>query len=236
MCGRYLLTSMPEAIRRLFAYPETPNFPARHNIAPTQPIPIVTARHGSRHFLLVRWGFIPAFTKDVKALPLMCNARAETVVDKPAFRNAMRHRRCLVPADGFYEWKRTPDGKQPYLLRPRHGGAIAFAGIHETYAAPDGSEIDTAAILTTAAPPSLAWLHERVPVVIGPDDFAAWLDTDGRRPADVAGLLAARDGLFEAVPVSTRVNSAHNDDASLVEPVPEAEPVEREPAGQLGLW
>ena len=106
MCGRYCITSAPEAIRRLFRYPEQPNFPPRYNVAPTQPVPIVRMVEGERHFALVRWGLIPAWVKDPKAFTLLINARGESVNDKPAFRNAMKRRRCLFPADGFYEWKR----------------------------------------------------------------------------------------------------------------------------------
>ena len=117
MCGRYAITTAPEAIRPLFGYPEQPNFPARYNIAPTQPVPIVRMVEGKRQFALVRWGLIPAWVKDPRAFSLLINARGESVLDKPAFRNAMKYRRCLFPADGFYEWKREGEKKRPYFVR-----------------------------------------------------------------------------------------------------------------------
>ena len=155
MCGRYCITSAPEAIRALFRYREQPNFPARYNVAPTQPVPIVRMVEGERQFALVRWGLIPAWVKDPRGFTLLINARAEFVDDKPAFRNAMKRRRCLFPADGFYEWKPHGNSKRPYLARPTAGGPIAFAGLWETWIGPNGEEMDTAAIVTTQA--NAAW-------------------------------------------------------------------------------
>src|SRR3954447_6307149 len=129
MCGRYLITSTPEAMRALFRYLEQPNFPARYNVAPTQPIPIVRLWEGQRQFTLVRWGFLPAWAKDPKGFSLLINARGDTALHKPAFRNAMKRRRCLVPADGFYEWKAEGKDKRPHAVLPRAGGPIAFAGL-----------------------------------------------------------------------------------------------------------
>src|SRR6188472_360987 len=151
MCGRYCITSAPEAVRALFRYREQPNFPARYNVAPTQPVPIVRMTEGERQFALVRWGLIPAWVKDPKDFALVINARGESVNDKPAFRYAMKRRRCLFPADGFYEWKTVVGGKRPYFARPRAGGPIAFAGLWETWMGPHGEEVDTAAIVTTVA-------------------------------------------------------------------------------------
>src|SRR3984893_5416030 len=129
MCGRYVITSSPEAIRALFRYPEQPNFPPRYNVAPTQPVPIVRISERARAFALVRWGLIPAWVKDPRGFSLLINARGETVGEKPAFRNAMQRRRCLFPADGFYEWKPDGERKRPHFIRPRGGGPIAFAGL-----------------------------------------------------------------------------------------------------------
>jgi putative SOS response-associated peptidase YedK len=229
MCGRYTLTMTPEEMKRLFRYPETPNFPPRYNIAPTQPIPIVTADHGERHFALVRWGLIPGWVKDPASFSLLINARAETAADKPAFRAAMRHRRCLVPASGFYEWRRGPKEKQAYFIRPRDGRPIAFAGLWEDWMGADGSEVATAAILTTSANALVGPIHDRMPVVVDAADFDAWLDTDGHRPAEVAGLLRpAPDDLFEAIPVSARVGAVRNDDAAVQAPI--GEPLTIDPA------
>src|SRR5215472_3067451 len=129
MCGRYAITSAPEAIRALFDYPEAPDFPPRYNVAPTQPIPVVRLVEGKRQFTLMRWGLVPSWVKDPRAFSLLIMARGEGVNDKPAFRAAMRYRRCLIPADGFYEWKRDGERKQPYYVRPKAGGPMAFAGL-----------------------------------------------------------------------------------------------------------
>ena len=122
MCGRYCISSAPDAIRALFRYRELPNFPARYNVAPTQPVPIVRLVEGEREFALVRWGLIPAWVKDPKEFSLLINARGETVNEKPAFKNAMKRRRCLFPADGFYEWKPVGTSKRPYFAKPAAGG------------------------------------------------------------------------------------------------------------------
>jgi putative SOS response-associated peptidase YedK len=222
MCGRYTLTATPEEIRRLFRYQDQPNFPPRWNIAPTQPIAIVANEHGERHFKLVRWGLIPSWAKDPKDLPLLLNARAETLADKPAFRGAFRHRRCLVPASGFYEWKRTGPVKQPYFMRPTHGGAIAFAGLWESWMGADGSEIDTAALVTMPANATLSAIHDRMPAIILPEDFDSWLNTATGDKADaMKPLRPVPESFFECVPVSDRVNRVVNDDARLVEPLTE---------------
>ena len=156
MCGRYLITTAPEAMRRMFRYPEQPNFPARYNVAPTQPIPIVRLAEGERQFALVRWGLIPAWVKDPRAFSLLINARGDSVNDKPTFRNAMKRRRCLIPADGFYEWNEQGGRKRPYAVRPADGEPVAFAGLWECWTGPNGEEMETAAIITTDASRDLA--------------------------------------------------------------------------------
>src|SRR3954464_3837268 len=151
MCGRYLIISSPDEIRRLFGYLEQPNFPPRYNVAPTQPIPIVRLAEGKRQYALVRWGLLPAWVKDPRSFSLLINARGESVLDKTAFRNAMKRRRCLIPADGFYEWKNEGKLRRPFYVRPKHGGPMAFAGLWETWTGPNGKEMDTAVIITTQA-------------------------------------------------------------------------------------
>jgi putative SOS response-associated peptidase YedK len=259
MCGRYVIISTPEAIRKLFGYPEQPNFPPRYNVAPTQPIPIVRLANGQRCFALMRWGFLPAWVKDPKTFPLLINARGESVLEKPAFRNAIRRRRCLIPADGFYEWKAGGAGpRQPYFVRARRDGAgaaqpLAFAGLFETWTGPNGEELDTVAIVTTAANRTLAALHDRMPVFIAPEAFDIWLDCD-HVEADVAAALIrpTDDSLLEAYPVSTAVNRAANDSEALIAPALEEAAVEeaarraaikaakpkkvREPDGQASLF
>ena len=219
MCGRYVITSAPEAIRALFRYPEQPDFPPRYNIAPTQPVPIVRMNEGVRAFALVRWGLIPPWVKDPRKFSLIINARGDTLNEKPSFRNAMKRRRCLFPADGFYEWKPIGGAKRPYFIRPRHGGPIAFAGLWEVWMGPNGEEVETACIVTTEANRVLAPIHDRMPAVIAPTAFALWLDA-ANVDADIAATLIAPapDSLFEAYEVSTAVNRAVNDFPALIAP------------------
>ena len=222
MCGRYALTLPPEALRALFKVLGEDLFPPRYNIAPTQPIHVVaTAADRRRELVLMRWGFVPSWVKDPAKFPLLINARIESAADKPAFRNAVRRRRCLVPATGFYEWQKRPEGgKQPYLIKPAAPPVVAFAGIHETWIGPDGEEVDTAAILTRAATPSLAGIHDRMPAVVPEALFDDWLDPlreDGA--AVLAALPAPADDLFERIAISSRINAAANEGPQLQEPV-----------------
>jgi putative SOS response-associated peptidase YedK len=224
MCGRYAITSAPEAIRRLFGYDEHPNFPPRYNVAPTQPVPIVRLAEGKRQFALVRWGLIPSWVKDPKSFSLLINARGESVLEKPAFRAAMRRRRCLFPADGFYEWKREGDRKTPYYVRAKAGGPTAFAGLWEAWMGPNGEEMETAVIVTTRANRTLAALHDRMPVIIPPDAFDFWLDSakvDGETAS--ALITPAGDSLIEVHEVSPAVNRTANDGPELIEPVTAAQ-------------
>ena len=144
MCGRYALTIPPEAVRAYFAFSEQPNFPPRYNIAPTQPIAAVRNRGNERHFDLLRWGLIPGWARDLKKLPLMINARSETILQKPAFRNGFRRRRCLVPVDAFYEWQKVEKGnKRPFMIRRPDKSVFALAGIWEHWLEPGGSEMES---------------------------------------------------------------------------------------------
>jgi putative SOS response-associated peptidase YedK len=220
MCGRFVITSAPEALRRLFGYIDRPNFPPRYNIAPTQPVPVVMVENGLRQFRLMRWGLIPAWVKDPRGFALLINARAETVLDKPAFRNAFRRRRCLIPADGYYEWSQWEARKRPYFIHPRDGQPFGFAGLAETWTGPNGEELDTVAIVTTAAGADLAALHPRVPVTITSGDFDRWLDcANDEVDAAMALLTAPAEGEFLRHPVSTRVNRVANDDPQLILPI-----------------
>ena len=220
MCGRFAITLPPEAMRRLFAYEEHPNFPVRYNIAPTQPIPIIRAalENGAirRHFQLARWGFLPGFVKDPKDFPLVFNARAEGVGDKASFRNALRRRRCLVPADAFYEWQRTGAGKSaratPHLCRRADGTTMALAGLWETWSGPNGEEVDTACIITTGANGVSVAIHPRLPVVIEPAAWAVWLEPDETCFDDAAALLRPPDNdILTFVPIGDGVNKVAND-------------------------
>ena len=224
MCARYVITSPPSAIRAFFGYDELPNFPPRYNVAPTQPIPIVRLVDGKRQFALARWGFIPAWVKDPKKFSLLVNARGESALEKPAFRNAMRRRRCLIPADGFYDWR---DGvpRRPYFVHQKSSDApMAFAGLWETWTGPNGEELDTAAIVTTRANTMLSAVHDRMPVIVPQDAFNLWLDCAEVDATTAAALIIpAPETLLECYEVSTAVNRALNDDARLIEPVPNKE-------------
>jgi putative SOS response-associated peptidase YedK len=224
MCGRYLIIMTPEAMRRLFGYPELPNFPARYNVAPTQPIPIVRLHEGKREFALVRWGLLPAWVKDPKGFSLVINARGESVNDKPAFRNAMKRRRCLIPADGFYEWQEAGGKKRPFVVRPKDRGPIAFAGLWECWMGPNGEEMETAAIVTTEANRTLGAIHHRMPVILAPDAFDFWLDCANVDATTASAVIApAPEGLMEAYEISTAVNRVANDGPALLDP-PGAQP------------
>jgi putative SOS response-associated peptidase YedK len=222
MCGRFVLTSPPAAVRLAFGYLDQPNFPPRYNIAPTQPIPVVIVDQGARRFVLMRWGLIPSWVKDPRQFSLLINARAETVLDKPAFRNAMKRRRCLVPADGYYEWQRAGAHKQPHFIHARHGGVLGLAALAETWVGPNGEELDTVAIITAAASEAMATLHDRVPVAIDPGDFERWLDCAAVDAEEAATLLhAPTEGALIWHPVSTAVNRVANDNAQLILPMVE---------------
>ena len=219
MCGRYVILSSPEALRRLFGYGEQPNFPPRHNVAPTQPVPVVIVENGIRQFKLMRWGFLPSWVKDPGKFALVINARSETVLEKPSFRNAIRRRRCLLPADGYYEWQASPSRKRPFYIRRRDSQPIAFAGVAETWTGPNGEEVDTVAIVTAAAAPEMALLHDRVPVTIEPRDFDLWLDGDAvSAELAMAMMVAPPPGTFVWHEVSTAVNRVANDSADLILP------------------
>ncbi|HEY3890484.1 MAG TPA: SOS response-associated peptidase [Bradyrhizobium sp.] len=220
MCGRFVITSPPAALRQIFGYLDQPNFPPRHNIAPTQPIPVVILENGVRHFRLMRWGLLPAWVEDPRKFTLLINARSESVLEKPAFRNAMKRRRCLIPADGYYEWQASDTRKRPHFIHRRDGGPIGLAGLAETWIGPNGEELDTVAIVTAPASPDLAVLHHRVPVTIASADFDRWLDCNGNDAEAVMTLLTAPAiGEFTWHEISTRVNRVANDDAQLVLPI-----------------
>lgn len=233
MCGRFVITSPPAALRQMFGYADQPNFPPRHNIAPTQPIPVVILENGGRHFRLMRWGLVPAWVKDAREFALLINARAETVAEKPAFKNAMKRRRCLIPADGYYEWHAAGNRKRPHFIHRRDGVPIGLAGLAETWIGPNGEELDTVAIVTAPASADLSALHHRVPVTIAPGDFERWLDCGAHDVEEAMALLRPpREGEFAWHEVSTRVNRVANDDSQLILPIT-AEEREREQATPL---
>ncbi len=218
MCGRFTLTATPERLRERFALDAMPEaMSPRYNIAPSQDV-LAIANRAPRAVHPLRWGLVPSWAKDAAIGHRMINARAETLAERPAFRSALARRRCLVPADGFYEWRRQgKTKKQPFHVRARDGAPLAFAGLWELWRGPDGIALGSCAIITTAANALLAPIHDRMPAILPPAAFSAWLDPS-ERPADALTplLVACPDEWLEAFPVSTHVNSpAHEDPACL---------------------
>jgi putative SOS response-associated peptidase YedK len=220
MCGRYTLRVPGDDLVKAFDLAEVPELPFRYNIAPTQAVPVVRLDGADRRLSLVRWGLVPRWAKDTSRAAGLINARSETVEEKPTFRDAFRKRRCLIPADGFYEWKATAKGKQPFYFQQADGQPFAFAGLWERWHPPEGEPLETCTILTTTANELVAPLHERMPVIVQPSNYADWLD-----PACPADRLhpwlrpfPADD--MTAVPVSTRVNNARNEGPECITPAP----------------
>jgi putative SOS response-associated peptidase YedK len=220
MCGRYAITTAPEAIRRLFGITgATPNFAAHYNAAPGLQLPVVRRdpKSGERLLSPLLWGLIPYWAKDRKIAWRTINARGETVKTAAAFKSAYVKRRCVVPADAFYEWKKIGKGKQPYAIAMRDRRPFAFAGLWENWKdQASGQWVRTFTILTTAPNALVAPLHDRMPVILVPDDYARWLGEEAD-PADLIRPYPA--DAMTAWPVSTRVNKADNDDAAILEPV-----------------
>ncbi len=232
MCGRYIIISSPDEFRRLFGYPDQPNFPPRYNVAPTQPVPIVRLQEGQRHFALVRWGLMPPWVKDPKTFTLLINARGESAHEKPSFKNAMKRRRCLIPADGFYEWTGEGAAKRPWLVRRKDQGPLAFAGLWDTWIGPNGEEMESAAIVTVEASPLLQQVHHRMPVMLRPETYDAWLDCDNVRADEALSAIAVLpDDELETYAVSPAVNRVANDSPDVIAPytAPVAEAVAEQP-------
>jgi putative SOS response-associated peptidase YedK len=219
MCGRFLLNSPLVELQRAFRFPERPNLGPRYNVAPTQTIPIIRRRQDGevRELALMRWGLVPFWAKDLSIGSKMINARAEGIESKSAFRAAFTARRCLVPADGFYEWQKVEGGKQPMLIRLRSSELFAFAGLWETWRGPEGP-VETCTIVTTEPNAVTASIHNRMPVILSPTDYDRWLDPS--QPGAQELLRPCPDDWLEAYPVSTRVNTPRNDAADLIEPFP----------------
>jgi putative SOS response-associated peptidase YedK len=222
MCGRYFLHSTADRLTQLFGEMPMPQLVPRYNIAPAQAVPIVRQTpSGSREMVLVRWGLIPGWSKGPDSRFSMINARVETVARKPAYRNAFRYRRCLIPADGFYEWRATGAAKQPYVLRPRdHRRPLALAGIWEHWQDAHGNELESCSILVGEANAQVRPVHERMPMVITPPAFDLWLDIHSQKPRPLETLLAAQQPPeFDIYPVGFAVNSPRNDSATLIDPI-----------------
>jgi putative SOS response-associated peptidase YedK len=229
MCGRFAFYSPHEAVVRLFDLPaDTPEVEPRYNIAPTSFIPAVRADlEGTRRLALLYWGLVPVWAKEQSIGSRMINARAETLREKPAFRNAYRKRRALVPADGYYEWmKLGARDKQPYFIRPASGTPFAFAALWENWRDPATSEpLQSCTLITTQAPRPIAHIHDRMPLILPAAAYAEWLDP---RNEDVERLdrLLGPEGAGELIarPVSRAVSNARNEGARLIQPLPPSTP------------
>jgi putative SOS response-associated peptidase YedK len=227
MCGRYRLSRRKQIIEEHFdsVSGEEDRRP-RYNVAPTQPIPVIRQhpKEPIRQLSLMRWGLIPSWAKDSSVAASMINARAETVSTKPAFRDAMKSRRCLIPADGFYEWVRTGKTKQPYCFEVNEGELFAFAGIWERWKDPSGQWVKSCSILTTTPNAVTSAIHDRMPVILDPHSYDLWLDPGMRNVGAASELLKPCDAkLMRCFPVSTRLNSVSNDDEECSRPVEVAE-------------
>lgn len=220
MCGRYVLFGPQSRYRTHFGVANEIDIAPRFNIAPSSVLPVIRQIDGQRMFLLARWGLIPSWAKDSEGLPQPINAKAETAAIKPMFRHAFRKSRVLVPADAFYEWKTQPDGKQPYLIRMRDESPFGIGGLLEHWPGPEG-EVLTFTLLTTEPNPLMARIHNRMPVIVRPEDYARWLDPGRNDIAELHGMIGHYpDRLMEAYPVSRKVNSPANDGPELLARVP----------------
>ena len=223
MCGRFTLRTPQQVLVSQFAVEtQTTLFP-RFNIAPSQPVAVVRAVADSvgakRELVKLRWGLVPSWAQDPAVGNQMINARVETAATKPAFRSAMRNRRCLIPVDGFYEWKKVGKQKQPYFIHLADDKPFAFAGLWEQWSDPEGRPLETCTILTTDANPLLRPLHDRMPVIVEPGDYATWLDPAQTDPSQLRPMFASLTAnQLVMSPVSTLVNSPANDDPRCVEP------------------
>lgn len=218
MCGRFALKAPPAKLKVLFELDEVADYAPRYNIPPGTDIPVIRqSPEGGRVLHLLRWGLVPHWAKDPSIGNKLNNARAETVAEKASFREAFKRRRCLIPASGFYEWKTEGKVKQPYYISLESGELLAMAGLWETWQSPEGDLLRTCAIITTSPNALMQPIHDRMPVILAPEHWQAWLTAP---PAEIAGLLAPHDAeAMRAWPVDRRVSRAGEDDAGMIEPL-----------------
>lgn len=228
MCGRYASSRGADYLVDHFEIDEPPDevLPATYNVAPTDPVYAVVQRETIRQLRVLRWGLVPSWAKDSKGAARLINARRETARSKPAFRAAYARRRCLLPADGYYEWQRDGDRKQPWFLSSRDGEPLAMAGLYEVWSAPEaqaGEQLRTCTVLTTEAADELGQIHDRTPLLVPRDDWARWLDPSLEDPGE--GLLVpGTPGVLDAWPVGAAVGNVRNDGPELSQPVPPDRP------------
>lgn len=220
MCGRFTLAVPAEQVASQFQLPQVPELAPRYNIAPTQQVAAVRAGDAGRELAMLRWGLIPSWAKDASIGAKLINARSETAAEKPSFRSAMRQRRCLIPADGFYEWQAQAGGKQPFHITLADGRPFALAGLWEHWKSPDGTWLQSCTILTTAANELMRPLHDRMPVILHPEQYGLWLDPGLHDVGPLQELLVPYPAAeMAARPVSKAVNRVANDEPGLVAPV-----------------
>jgi len=222
MCGRYRLSRRKQVVEEYFDSPMEDDWNPRYNIAPTQNVPIIrqNTKEPVRKMSLARWGLIPSWTKDPSAAPTMINARSETAHIKPAFRDVLKCRRCLIPADAFYEWKRSGKSRQPYCFEINEGELFGFAGIWDRWKNASGDAVETCSILTTTPNAVTAVVHDRMPVILDVDSFDLWLDP-GMKDVDLVSelLKPCSAPIMRSYPVGARVNQVANDDEECSAPV-----------------
>lgn len=221
MCGRYATTLPPEMMVELLNLLNKIDFPPRYNITPTQPIAVVWEQSGRRTIQLVRWGFVPNWVKDPREFSLLINARAETMAEKPSFRDAVRHSRCIVPASGYYEWMKGPDGKrQPYYITMEDDSPMIFAGLYSNWSGPDGEEVDTACIVTVEPNLEISSVYDRMPAMLTGDAVDMWLNT---RDFDITAArqlaLPLPPGSLKYHPVGKAIGRADVDGPELIRPI-----------------
>jgi putative SOS response-associated peptidase YedK len=223
MCGRFTLTQPANIAAKFgldnFAPVEPEFYTPRFNVAPTQRIVVIPTKDMQREARRMRWGLIPYWAKDIKIGASLINARAESIASKPAFRSAFASRRCLIPADGFYEWQQTPHGKEPYRIVLASGELFAFAGLWERWRSPEGETIESCCIVTCAPNELAARFHDRMPVIIAPEDYDTWLSGTPQQAHALLRPYPAQQ--MRAYPVSAKVNRPANDTPELVDPLPE---------------
>jgi putative SOS response-associated peptidase YedK len=223
MCGRFSLSTPPEVIAALFQLSGVVQYPLRFNIAPTQLTPVIRAAAGnaqSRHLSLLRWGFVPHWAVDPAIGSKMINSKVETAAEKPAFRDAFRSRRCLVPVDGFYEWQATGKRKQPYRIVRKDGQPLGLAGLWSNWRDKDGRALETFTILTTEPTEAVKSIHNRMPLIIDPAHYSKWLDPQLQDVTELQSLIRSAHPVdLHAYPVSNRVNAPANDDAQCIDPI-----------------
>ena len=224
MCGRYHLTTAPDLVQAIFELSEEPELSPRYNIAPTQAIPVVRNSESGRELSNLRWGLVPHYWRAIADGPLLINARAETLRDKPSFAPAFAQRRCLIPADGFYEWQQQGGAKQPFRFTLASHQCFAMAGIWERWTAASGASLESCAIITVPANDVVASIHHRMPAILPLAAYADWLDSSVEVQALWQALLPLPQGLLRATAVSDHVNSAQHDDRGCIAPAGKDQP------------